>query len=249
METLKVTLGLPIKEDRFGKPAEVMRAVRTAIDMMHNHTVEHFKKKDIDFKLYELKSESGDPVETRARIVDHMMGSHIFFLDADSMPEHDVLVKLLEADKDFVAAPMVQQGYPHLLNVFTKMHGENYMSWRFKRDFDEIDVLQGRVKECDAHGFGAVLLRREVFDEIRPPWFNRLSHLHFPVINYGHDVSFCIRAKEAGLQIFTHFGAVVRHATVSYIGLNQHIEAFTLDPQLQNTSMVDSLIEKEVYLA
>lgn len=249
METLKVTLGLPIKEDRFGKPDEVMRAVRVGIDNMHNYTVDYFAKKGIDFKLYEVKSASGDPVESRTRIVDHMVGSHIFFLDADSYPDPNCLVKLLEADKDFIGAPMIQQGYPHFTNMFTRVHGANYNSWRVGREFNEPDVIMGKIKECDAHGFGGVLLRREVFDEIRPPWFNRISHPYFSAINYGHDVSFSIRAKEAGIQIFTHFGAKVRHASVAYLWLDPHMEAFTMDPALANTELSDSLIEKEVYLA
>lgn len=249
MPELKVTLALPVKEERFGKPAEVMRQVREGIQVMHEYTVGYYKSKGIDFKLYEMMSESGDPVETRARLVDRMMGSHIFFLDSDSRPDKDCLVRLLEADKDFVAAPMVQQGYPHLTNVFTKVHGENFEAWRIGRHFHEPDVLMGKIMECDAHGFGGVLLKREVFDDIRPPWFNRIAHFIFPVKNYGHDISFCIRAKEAGIPIFTHFGAKVRHATVSYLWLDNHIEAFQMDPNLQNTHMVDKLIEDEVYLA
>lgn len=249
MTELKVTLGLPIKEDRFGKPAQVMRQVREGIDVMHEYTFDYYKRKGIDFKMFEMMSESGDPVESRCRIIDHMTGSHIFFLDADSRPDQDCLVKLLEADKDFVAAPMVVQSYPHFTNVFKKVHGENYQTWRFGKEFKHEDVLSGAIMECDAHGFGGVLLRREVFDDIRPPWFNRIAHYLFPVKNYGHDLSFCIRAREAGIQIFTHFGAKVRHATVSYLWLDNHIEAHTFDPNLINTQVVDKLLEDEVYLA
>ena len=51
MPELKVTLALPVKEERFGKPAEVMRQVREGIQVMHEYTVGYYKSKGIDFKL------------------------------------------------------------------------------------------------------------------------------------------------------------------------------------------------------
>jgi GT2 family glycosyltransferase len=117
--------------------------------------------------------------------------------------------------------------------VFKRTLGENYQPMRLGKDF-HIDVpIKGEIIECDAHGFGITLLKREVFDEIEPPFFERLPHPCFPTIMYGHDVSFSVRAKMAGLKIYSHFGAKVKHACVGWLDYNHHFDVLMGDDLVQ----------------
>lgn len=237
---IQVTIGLPIKEERFGKPAEVMRDVRTAIELMHDYTIGHF---DPDWRgegpskkiqVYEMFAESGDPVKSRDKLVNNMRGNYLMMLDADTMPEQDVLVKLLEADKPIISVPMVSPTYPHFMAVFRERGDTgDFQPWQLGVDYTREDVLEGRIKECDAHGV-PVLMRREVFDDIPPPWFSRMQHKVWPCLTYGHDISFCLRAREAGHKIYTHFGAIVRHAGVAWHDYSAHLQAYDNDPDLRD---------------
>lgn len=49
--------------------------------------------------------------------------------------------------------------------------------------------------QCDAVGFGSLLMRRDVFDRVPEPWFT---------LDYraGEDVAFCVEAKKHGIKFF-----------------------------------------------
>ena len=239
---IQLTIGLPVKEERFGKPAETMRDVRSAIEIMHEYTVRYYDpewdgaSRSNKVIIYEEIAESGDPVKARERLVNNMRGSYLLMLDADTMPDQDTLVKLLEADKDIISCPMVTTVYPNFLNVF-RQRGDtwDFQPWVLDDDYTRADVLNGRIMECDAHGFGMILFKREVFDNVPPPWFSRMQHKIWPCMTYGHDVSFSIRAREAGLKIYTPLGTAVKHATVGWLDYSAHLQAIDNDEMLRRS--------------
>ena len=59
----------------------------------------------------------------------------------------------------------------------------------------------------DAVGMGCCLMKAEVFCRTQPPWFKCDDEYE----DYGEDISFCRKAKEAGLGIYVHPGAVFGH--------------------------------------
>jgi hypothetical protein len=71
-----------------------------------------------------------------------------------------------------------------------------------------IDPKQDRSIEIDHCGFGFIAMKKGVFESIKRPWFYCLSFIigekegEIAYGNYGEDVSWCIRAKEAGHEIW-----------------------------------------------
>jgi hypothetical protein len=61
---------------------------------------------------------------------------------------------------------------------------------------------QKGLVECDAVGFGAVLFRRHCFEVLTRPWF----YYDYSKVKDGlwpsEDMTFCERARKAGLRIF-----------------------------------------------
>ncbi|TSA57010.1 hypothetical protein D4R42_02525 [bacterium] len=99
--------------------------------------------------------------------------SHVFFIDADHVPEtpadiNEALRQLLLCDADMVTAlyrAKKQEGFPY--NIWKKVEGsEGYVAvpdggWTEGTNFFTVDVA----------GIGNCLIKREVFEKIPKPWF------------------------------------------------------------------------------
>ena len=68
-------------------------------------------------------------------------------------------------------------------------------------------ILERRdaLLECDAVGFGCVMIRRDVFEKMAEPRFERDED------GTGEDFLFCLKAKEAGFPIYADLGCIVGH--------------------------------------
>lgn len=141
--------------------------------------------------------------------------THILFVDSDTIPmNNDATRKLLEADKDIIAGIAPQKRIP-----------SPWMLWNWKdRDSHAIESItiadptdpmhlypemQDRVLEVDTISFGWVLVKREVFEQIKPPWFQNwmTPNLQFQ----GEDVNFCHKAQEYGFKVYAHTGVMCMH--------------------------------------
>jgi hypothetical protein len=73
--------------------------------------------------------------------------------------------------------------------------------------------------ECDAVGFGCVLIRREVFEAIQYPYFEA-----DPETGGAEDFDFCEKARAAGYKIWADFSIQANHeAKGSFIGREEFI--------------------------
>lgn len=105
---------------------------------------------------------------------------HILFIDSDMRFPEDLLERLRAHGKDIVGVNYRQR------NADKWAAG---ISSEDKKGLEEVDAL----------GFGAILIRTEVFIAVEAPWFaNPYDGQGF----VGEDVFFCRKVKEAGYQIF-----------------------------------------------
>lgn len=77
------------------------------------------------------------------------------------------------------------------------------------------------VMELDACGAGFLLVAREVFEAIHPPWF------HYKWSG-GEDFNFCMEAKKAGYRIYGDAAVIAGHMAFRAVGpldFAQHYEA------------------------
>lgn len=142
--------------------------------------------------------------------------THYFFIDSDVSHGDPVgvLKKLLAHNK-----PIISGAY--LARVNTNCYTAGY----FNKCLGDIDSVTGMVNKettgllkVDWVGGGALLVKREVFEQLPYPWFGRecLKYIdektgeeHTAIT--GEDISFCMKAKEAGIDIWLDADAIFTH--------------------------------------
>ena len=113
--------------------------------------------------------------------------THLFHLDADCVTPPNVLKRLLAHDLPIIAAPHLALTDGH---VGLMVAGEGF----------ESKALTGLV-EAEKVGCGGLLIRRDVFEKIEPPWF-LYEKDERGCRKGGEDFYFCKKARAAGYKIY-----------------------------------------------
>lgn len=117
--------------------------------------------------------------------------THFLWLDADHIFQPDLCLELARWDKDVVSAVYVSR---------SKKEPRPVVYTRKKSDktgnlYHQILSIPQGLFRVDGFGFGAVLMRKNVFNRIPPPWFK-------DCVNGGEDLNFCRKAREAGIELW-----------------------------------------------
>ena len=149
------------------------------------------------------------------QMLDHPIGAtHLFFLDADILPSSDTLMVLLRHQRPIVSALYRKRLYPHEPMAFMKKG-------------DKIVPISGKKRglaSANLVGAGCLLIERQVFEKIKPPWFESTWK---GKKNLSEDFSFCEKAKKAGFTIDVDMSVTPLHLEPVGIGTNAQG-----DPQL-----------------
>jgi cellulose synthase/poly-beta-1,6-N-acetylglucosamine synthase-like glycosyltransferase len=119
----------------------------------------------------------------------------LLFIDSDMKVPVDLLAKLVKADKDIVSGLAFKRFPPYEPCIFKKCDREGTEFW--------LDYPKGLI-EIQGVGMACTLIKRKVFETVPKPWF-------FPEPNIGEDLSFCIRAREAGYKIYCDTNLICGH--------------------------------------
>jgi len=137
----------------------------------------------------------------------HRAADYIYWLDADTVPRSprssvEALRVLYEACKD--------EGFDIVSGLHLAKNTRQPCAYRLKEGRYKpvsLEEIGGNLYGVDAVGMGCCLMKAEVFGRVRSPWFKCDDQFE----DYGEDVGFCRRAKEAGFGVFVHPGAVFDH--------------------------------------
>jgi hypothetical protein len=115
--------------------------------------------------------------------------THFLWLDADQIFDPDMLLQLARHDLDAVSALYYGRNEPHLPVAFVP-HNEDPKGYT-QHHILEIPPV---VWEVGAFGFGACLIKREVFEKVPGP--------HWFTLDYrcGEDFSFCREGRMRGIK-------------------------------------------------
>lgn len=142
--------------------------------------------------------------------------SHILWLDDDHLFNPDLALRLAQHhQKDMVSALYYGREGRILPVVYTR-EGTTAKDDEYKH-FPIIQPPDG-LFECDAVGFGALLMKVDVLDKFPHPWFT----MQDGSTSFGEDIRFCVKARKAGVKVWCdsririgHFGRakqVITHA-------------------------------------
>ena len=126
---------------------------------------------------------------------------YIMWIDSDIVfkPEH--LFKLLEHDKDIVSGL-------YLKKPQTDSMADIPTSFACFVDDDYRNLMtheaNGELINVRANGMGWMLVKKGVFEKIDYPWFGMINH-------HGEDLSFQLRAKDAGFDSYVDTSIIVGH--------------------------------------
>ena len=141
----------------------------------------------------------------------------LFFLDADIMAPPDTLTRLLAHDKDIVGALYVRRHNPPF-NEMLRLRTDGLLGLRPIQDGE---YEPGSLVEVDAIATGCMLIKTEVFDKVKPFQLTIDGQPARPAyflwtewrVNPGmsEDFSFCVRARQSGIQIFCDTSIQAKH--------------------------------------
>lgn len=135
--------------------------------------------------------------------------THILWLDDDHVFSPDLACVLARHNLDMVSALYYARVGKTLPVVYVKDHsGDEH------KHFPIIEA-PNCLFECDAVGFGALLMRRDVLDRVPQPWFT----LDWKA---GEDIAFCVSAKKSGIKIWCDGQYKLGHIAVPEVIGHQH---------------------------
>jgi len=118
---------------------------------------------------------------------------YVFFMDSDMEFPAGTLEKLLSHNKDIVGGFYVRKKKGFLPNAFKlgSRIGDKLLT-EFVNDFREVEAI----------GTGCLLIKTEVFSNIKKPWFEYEPTGSEDGHMMTEDLVFCDRAKQAGHKIY-----------------------------------------------
>lgn len=113
---------------------------------------------------------------------------HVLWLDSDIMFPSTLLVEMSAQDKDIVTGVIAARRAPFYPCVY-RSEGKK---------LNPVLEFDGHLTKVDSCGFGAVLMKTEVLEKM----FDEFKTCFQPILGYGEDLSFCVRAKKLGFDIW-----------------------------------------------
>lgn len=194
---LKVLVGVPLKG---GTPARSYHDRMLMLKHLGGQEVVDFYEKKIPRYVFSFGSINDIPVHfARERLVEGALESgcdYLFMIDDDMLAPPDLFYKLAAHDKDIVAALAFTRNPDHMPVIYQTVEGfshETGKSYGFTRFVN--NYPRNTLVECDAVGFGAVLIKMDVFHKLARPWFVGME-------GTGEDITLCIKARKAGFKVF-----------------------------------------------
>ena len=166
------------------------------------------KRHDVTFDFPQAKPIEKNWNQSIKKFLDEDQGDYLLNIDDDNPPCCNPL-DLVQLDLDVV-------GLPTPVNV---PNGSGLHSWTWnvyewrEEDKDFFFKAPGGhpLEECDAIGFGCILIKKRVLEALKDdqPVMRLWDKNGLEVM--GCDLNFCVKARKAGFNVFVHWGYLCDH--------------------------------------
>jgi hypothetical protein len=162
----------------------------------------------VKFKFHLVTIPRVFPALAREKIAEtarDMKAQYLFMFDDDMLVMPDLFERLFKHQKDIVAAL-----------AFTRLSPYSPVIYRLNKGWDGVekkdyylnvtvnDYPKDQLVECDAVGFGAVLINMSILNKMKQPWFMTTS-------GAGEDIHFSHCAGRVGAHIFVDTATKIGH--------------------------------------
>lgn len=148
------------------------------------------------------------PALARERIVEYCLEAkcdYVFMFDDDMLLPIDVFERLIAHNVDIVAPLAFTRLAPYRPVIYNLTKGYDPVE---KKDYylnlQVPNYPKDKLVEVDAVGFGGVLIKSNVFEKVKKPWFMTTS-------GAGEDIHFCHNAGTAGFHVFVDTATKLGH--------------------------------------
>ena len=192
---MKITIGVPTNRGVKGK------TVKCLLDLV---------AKGGDFHIV-VATEGYTTAQSRIYLAvqaQRNKSDYLLMIDDDMTFEPDILERLLANNKAIVGVNAYSRVLPLTSTVaLMDENGKykdpsNHTAWQMK--------VPEELFECFAIGTGIILIKMEVFEKIKKPWFKFNMHKDGYMIE-GEDAWFCSQAKKVGYKIYCEPSVKVGH--------------------------------------
>jgi len=126
--------------------------------------------------------------------------THLLFLDGDQLYPKNLIDVLVSHNKDIIGGWSMIRSANH----------PNVYNWKDEKKKVHVPIHPRKLTKVDRLGFGCMLIKREVFENLDPPWFK---------YDEGHrteDLYFCDMVKETGYDIWVDGDMKCAHIDITY---------------------------------
>lgn len=155
--------------------------------------------------------------DAREYIAEEFMKSsseYLMFIDSDMTFHPQSIQFLARHNKEFVTAKAFKRVPPYQPCFYTKVEYN-----------DGVPHLETPIKygegllKIEGAGLACALIKRSAFEKIEKPYF-------FPYPNVGEDLTFCLKLKEAGVEMFCDTTLQFGHLAQIEIFEKHFVEAY-----------------------
>ena len=151
--------------------------------------------------------------ESRNRLAQYAINDgfdYVLFLDSDMTFEPDILIRLVESieGRDFVTGLCFSRHAPRYRPCIYKRLGYE-IDQNEMRLIDETyyEYPEGEIFEVEGSGMACALIRTKVLETVL-----KQKGLPFsPIIGFGEDLSFCIKARQCGFRLYCNSDIRIGH--------------------------------------
>lgn len=129
---------------------------------------------------------------------------YLFMVDDDMLTPPDLFYQLVKHDKDIIAPLAFTRNPDHKPVMYQVIEGRDPFGNDYYINSFVINYPRNALTECDAVGFGAVLIKTEALKKVKEPRFMGL-------VGTGEDITFCYKAKKAGCQVWMDTSVKLGH--------------------------------------
>lgn len=157
--------------------------------------------------------------ERLAEMAVEMGMDYLFMIDDDMIVESDIFERLYRHNVDICAGLAFTRIPPHKPVIYEVNKGfDQVEKRRYYINHTLLSYPKNQLVECDAVGFGGVLIKTSVLKGMKKPWFMVTS-------GAGEDIHFCHMAKEQGFRVFMDTSVKMGHLGVRPVITEETYEA------------------------
>lgn len=164
--------------------------------------------------------------ERFAESVLELDADYLLMVDDDMLAPPDLFFKLVANDKDICAALAFTRNPDHKPVIYDVIEGKDPMTKQpYYINKFAMNYPRNTLVECDAVGFGAVLIKRKVIEAMKTPRF-------MGMMGCGEDITFCYKAKKLGFQVWMDTRIKLGHLGAPTIVTEDYSDAWNkLNPE------------------